>query len=427
MRSHLLPEGTLRLCLSFGSSFVVSLWLTSLIAATTGPIGFGNFTTFSIACQLLLGIQNFGFYSSTILVFDKAATWRRKHALFKSRYFASIHLFLALAIILLSLGFFCHTDKLYYFFLVITFLFINAIQPMWVFILERRYTAFAILTFLQRFGQLCLTLLMLKFSSSDSIACLALALSPAFSLVAFHLLAKRYNTLDCCNIISRRSFENTLRLIKSEYAFAANDLTSQLTFYTGNLLLAGFAGSSIELGYYTLADRIRSYMLTLFSPFISSKYNSISMMLGSGQIKEGQKSLNIFITAAFSAGTIMSVILFLKSDYIIASVAGPRFLSASTLLKVSALYLPFSIVNIIMHQCYYTAQRLSHALVLGSVVKLVLSSILFLSLIKLSIGLSLSALCASLSSEIISSIILFKSTFKFSKLRLYGFGSRVCA
>ena len=412
------PQGTGWYVSSYVFSFVLNVLFTWAAAASLGAKEFGGFTLFSTVTQFGVTIVNAGFYTSAMTKAGSHSSPTRVKALIQSRLTTSLMLFNILAASIAIPLFIIQPTARVYIAVGMLYILLTALQPLWMCQVRGEHGLFNALQVIQR---ACFTIpafIALKAGSSLPWICLIYAISPIPAVLwclttnsqMRKILLPRY-------WLRRRAWKAIGATLKSESKFLFVDLIATLTASLPALIIAKTSGLS-QLGGYSLAERYKSYVITVFSPINSSQYQRLCRYYLQGlytqaSILLSRYQLMVWLVAFSIAGIGAAIIPSQLSHY-----AGGEYADAKQAFVIFSLFIPFLTVSAGFNLLYFSTQRLTQPQQLSSVSKVVLFGLIYWAMIHGNWNAITAAATATVSSELLATLLAFLSSQHRSQLQL---------
>lgn len=260
-----------------------------------------------------------------------------------------ISLFLATILIFVSTKF---PNKIFTFFIVSGLLIGNLMQPLWLLNGLEKVNESAAIQACSKLLALPLFFLLIH-KSSDA---------PIFFIINIIVSI----LVGICFLFGiKYKYKIKFELIDLTEIFKEIKISSHLFFsmiwanlYTTIIpMLIGSISGTVSLGYYNLADRIRSSVLQLLHPVILVLFPRLCFLFQSNPIE----AKRILIKAAFLIlifSLLCSILIYFLANIIIYRISGPTFDPAVNLLKIMSFTIPFmAISDFVLYQILIPSGR----------------------------------------------------------------------
>jgi PST family polysaccharide transporter len=411
------PKGTQWYVISFVLAFAMNVLFTLTAASSLGAKGFGGFTLFATMTQLGVTIVNAGFYTSTMTKANIHSSPSRVKTLVKTRLATSMMLIKILAIcaaaplclIKPSLSLYVSTGMLY--------ILLTGIQPLWLYQVNGRHDIFNSLQVTQRVFFAIPAVFALHLGLTLPWVCLIFALSPLPTTLWFFVDNQPLRKLlHPQHWLSRRAWKATAATLHSESKFLLVDLLATMASFMPTLIIAKTSSLS-QLGGYSLAERFKSYVVTVFSPLINSQYQRLckyclqgsydqaSILLSRFQLVVGVLALSISVLASTNLGNNLSIF------------ASGQYQDTKQAFYIFTVFVPLLTVSAGFNLLYFSSQRLTKPQQLSSVSKVMLFALIYWQSHG-PLGSITAAAIAAVASELLATLLAFLSSRHKSNLKL---------
>lgn len=415
---QLLPKGTVPLGAGLAVTFFIGILITSLTAWKLGPTGLGDYTNFTITNTILQGIASYGFFTSAQTMTSDTSPHDTKINIFRERVDLSIYLSLIISACSAAYCFFSESESLFYQASIIFSILCNAVQPGWILLVDKRFNEFSALQSLQRGAQLCTLLALLTVWENSQAIYVALACSQASTIYYFFSTNKHYlKEYKPAAIFSKDRISHAFKVFISDSSYVVADTVSYASSNVISIILIGF-GQTANLGIYALSDKIKSYIITCFTPSVTAKYSEISSLISLKSYSIASKALKKYLISIFTASVLLSGLCTIFANKIVILLGGASFESSAALLRIMAPFFPLSILGLCMQTLYYSSQRMAHFNSATSILRTIILAlvVVFQSTSRLN---SLAGLViAYIASESVAYIVIYWYSAQASRIKL---------
>jgi O-antigen/teichoic acid export membrane protein len=411
------PKGTGWYLSSYILSFGMNVLFTFVAASSLKAGGFGAFTIFTILTQIGVTIVNGGFYASTLTKANSDSSSIRIGALAKTRLTASMALYCLIALFAAAPICVIRPSLCPYVSMGMLYILLNALQPLWLYLLRGEHGLFNALQVGQRAVFTLPALIGMKLGLSLPWICLIFSISPLPTTIWFI-----QNNLAIKKVLKprywrrRRTLGTALATLRSESKFLFVDLIATLTASLPALIVTKTSGLS-EVGGYSLAERFKSYMITLFSPLNSSQYHRLCSFYSKGLYVDASILLSRYqaVVWLITLGVSGVAIKVVKSGII--TFAGGQYENARQAFLIFAMFMPFLAVNSGFNLLYFSTQRMTTPQQISNFCKILIFLIIYWP-IHVRVGAITSAAVATVASELLATLLARQSSCKRSRLTL---------
>jgi PST family polysaccharide transporter len=327
------------------------IYLTRIL----GVESWGGIVYLQLIVNYFIWFSNWGFYLHT----TKKLSNSRNDIIKISKIFSTtilsqsfltlISLFLATILIFVSTKF---PNKIFTFFIVSGLLIGNLIQPLWLLNGLEKVKESAAIQACSKLLVLPLIFLLIHKSSDAPIffiinICVSVLVGTFFLFWIKHKYQIKFELVDLTEIF------NEIK-ISSHLFFSmiwANLYTTIIP------MLIGSISGTTSLGYYSLADRIRSSFLQLLHPVTHVLFPRLCFLMKSNPI-EAKRLLIKAGSLMLLFSLLCSTLIYFLASPIIHRMSGPSFVPSIILLKIMSLTIPFvAISEFIMYQVLIPTNR----------------------------------------------------------------------
>lgn len=416
LKDVFLPSGTFAYMLSFAGSFLLGALFTVESRRYLENIDFGLLSLLLACSQLSLSIANFGFYSSSVTRVKSNMMRPVRLAMMTSRITSSsLVLFVSLVIMMPAL-IAMRIDESFLVGCAVSNVVFSACTPLWTLQVNRRYSLFNILVFLQRFLFYIPSVLMLKLSMGLIAVSLAWAAAPIPVFVYYW----HTNRDLLFSVVKRFRFPGkifkTFRfVVVHEGSFMVSDMLGALVTSLPLLMLSSSA-SLDQVGPFAFLDRLRSYAVTIVSPLNSSQFNQVAALCSKKDFHKASLLMSRFLILVLSGYVLISVGLWITCDQLVGTYSEVLNGLSAEDIRIYIIGLPVFAISSSLALVYYSSQRLIAGQILTYFVRISTVGLLFLALVDYLRPIQ--AMCISLVfSEAFVTILIFMLTRRRSRLR----------
>ena len=411
------PKGTGWYVISYGLSFAMNVLFTVIAASSLGAGEFGGFTLFGTLTQFGVTITNSGFYTSTLTKANSHSSSIRVAALAKTRLTTSLMLFKLLLLTTAAPICLLQPSLSFYVGIGLVYILLNSLQPLWLCQLQGKHGLFNLLQLVQRACFVLAALIGLKLSLSLPWICLIFSLSPLPATLWFLQINQPLRSvLLPRQWLRRRTWKATVATLHSESKFLLVDLLATLAASLPTLIIAK-TSSLNQLGAYSLAERFKNYVITVFSPLNSSQYHRLCRyyllgLYGQASILLSRYQLVVWLLALSLASLGATVISSHLSAF-----GGGQYDDAHQAFMIFTLFIPFLTISAGFNLLYFSTQRLTTPQQLSSATKIILFALIYWP-IHGPVGSITAAAAAAVASELLATLLAFLSSQHRSRLNL---------
>ena len=334
-------------------TFVQIIYLTRVL----GVEGWGSIVYLQLFVNYLIWLSNWGFYLHTTKKISNCKNDLKKINRIFSETILSQFLLTIISLSLAALFIFVSTNflnKMFTFYIVLGLLISNLIQPLWLLNGLEKVSESAVI---QVFNKLFLLIFILFLIDKPSDA-------PKFFIINFFTSFM----VGICFLFWIKS-KYKIRLVRIKFVEIRNEIkiSSHLFFsmiwanITTTLIpiMIGTISGSVSLGYYSLADRIRSSLLQLLHPVILVLFPRLCFLFKSNPI-EARRLLIKAGSLILIFSLLCSIFIYFLSSTIIHRMSGPSFDSSVSLLKIMSFTIPLMVISdFVMYQVLIPSGRYS--------------------------------------------------------------------
>ena len=411
------PHGTQWYVISFGIGFGLNIIFTLVAASSLGAGGFGGFTLFTTVIQFAVTIVNAGFYTSTLTKANSHSSRPRVDALTRTRLTTSLALCSALGIVLAIPICLVRPTITNYIASGMIYVLLIALQPLWIYQLSGEHRIFNVLQICQRACFAVPAVIAMRLNLDLPWVCIIFAISPLPS--AIYIITKNsqlYNAIRPERIMKYRTLKTIVATLRSESRFLLVDLLATMATCLPTLIIAKTSNMH-ELGGYSLTDRLRSYVITIFSPLNSSQYHRLCRYYLQGMYVRASILLSRYQVVTFLFSVIVACFANTILQSKLSGFGSGQYDNTQQAFEILAIFIPFLVVSSGVNLLYFSTQRLALAQQISSILKVVLFALVYLPSHSY-IGTITAATTGTVASELMATIIVILSSRRYSKLSL---------
>ena len=411
------PDGTGWYVSSYALSFGLNVLFTVIGASGLGARAFGTFTLFTTLAQLGVSIVNAGFYTSGLTKAGVHSSTLRSHALLGSRLTTSLTLFHGLCVMVAAPLIAVRPDLTIYCLMAAVYIWLTASQPLWFCQIRGQHAYFNNLQILQRVLFVLPALLILRAGLSLPWVCLAWACSPLASALWFYSRNPALlRFLGARTVFSRHALRVTWATLSSEGKFLLVDLLATITASIPTLLIAR-TSSLADLGAYSLADRFRTYAITVFSPLNSAQYTRLCLLNLQGLTTKASILLSRYLLVVMLISSGLGAIAAAIIPSHLQQFGEGQYVAAQNAFTLFTIFVPILTVAAGFNLLYFSSQRITSAQYLSCLLRVLLFFMAY-GLTHQVLGSITAAAISSIISEILTTLIIYATSLERSRLKL---------
>lgn len=411
------PQGTGWYVISYALSFAMNVVFTWVAASSLGAKEFGGFTLFCTITQFGVTIVNAGFYTSSATKANSHSSSTRIKVIAKTRLTTSLMLFKLMTICIAIPACLMRPSLSSYVAVGMIYILLTALQPLWLCQVKGEHGMFNILQIAQRACFALPALIALNAGLSLPWICLIFAVSPLPTTLWFlkenqslrKILRPEHWT-------SGRAWQATMATLHSESRFLFVDLLATLTASIPTLIIAK-TSTLTQLGGYSLAERFKSYVITVFSPMNSSQYQRLCRYYLQGLYDKASILLSRYQLAVWLLALSIASLASTMIPSQLNTFGAGQYDDANQAFVIFLLFIPFLTVSAGFNLLYFSSQRLTMPQQLSAVSKGVLFALIYWP-VHGPLGSITAAATAAVASELLATLLAFLSSRHRSRLSL---------
>jgi O-antigen/teichoic acid export membrane protein len=215
---------------------------------------------------------------------------------------------------------------------------------------------------------------------------------------------------------SGRAWQATMATLHSESKFLFVDLLATLTASIPTLIIAK-TSTLTQLGGYSLAERFKSYVITVFSPMNSSQYQRLCRYYLQGLYDKASILLSRYQLAVWLLALSIASLASTMIPSQLNTFGAGQYDDANQAFVIFLLFIPFLTVSAGFNLLYFSSQRLTMPQQLSAVSKGVLFALIYWP-VHGPLGSITAAATAAVASELLATLLAFLSSRHRSRLSL---------